>query len=116
MATTTQGLALVASRSGVDTPWRFPPTQFVHGDTPHEELLLGPKGVLYTYSVVHTARDARPYALAMVDFEPGVRAFGPMHYEPGHLPPLGAYMRVVPHTLADGSPDYAFEQVQGVAP
>jgi uncharacterized OB-fold protein len=72
--------------------------------------------VLYTYSIVHVDRERGPYALAMVDFEPGVRAFGPMLYEEGKEPSLGATMQVVHHNLPDGSSDYAFQEAAGVTP
>ena len=116
LVNTQDGLTLLANRKGPDLNWQFPPAEFFLGDTPDEEILLGPKGVLYTYSIVHVDRERGPYALAMVDFEPGVRAFGPMVYETGKEPPLGATMQVVPHTLADGSPDYAFQQTTGTTP
>jgi len=51
--------------------------------------------------------------LAMVDFEPGVRVFGHMRFEPGAEPILGAAMKIVPHTLPDGEADYAFEALAG---
>ena len=110
------GLTLLANRKEGSVNWQFPPAEFFLGETPDEEILLGPKGVLYTYSIVHVDRERGPYALAMVDFEPGVRAFGPMVYEAGQEPPLGATMQVVQHILADGSEDYAFQQATGTAP
>jgi uncharacterized OB-fold protein len=110
---THDGLTLLANRKGATRNWQFPPAEFFLGDTPDEEILLGPKGVLYTYSIVHVDRERGPYALAMVDFEPGVRAFGPMVFEAGQEPALGATMQVVHHTLVDGSEDYAFQQVTG---
>ncbi len=113
MAQTNEGLTLVASRRGDDAPWQFPPAEFALGEAPHQEIFLGPKGVLYTYSIVHVDRERGPYALAMVDFEPGVRAFGLMLCQAGHEPPLGATMEVVANTLADGSADYAFKQALG---
>jgi hypothetical protein len=51
----------------------------------------------------------------MVDFEPDVRVFGPMIYEPGKEPPLGATMEVTAYALKDGSEDYAFRQSKGSA-
>ena len=113
---TDDGLTLLANRKEGSVNWQFPPAEFFLGETPDEEILLGPKGVLYTYSIVHVDRERSPYALAMVDFEPGVRAFGPMVYEAGQEPPLGATMQVVQHILADGSEDYAFQQATGTAP
>ena len=111
IAQTPDGLALVASRNSDGANWQFPPAEFFLGETPYEEIQIGPKGVLYTYSIVHVDRQRGPYALAMVDFEPGIRAFGPMVYEAGKEPSLGAAMEVVSHTLADGSADYAFQQM-----
>jgi uncharacterized OB-fold protein len=113
---TQEGLTLLASRKADQLDWQFPPAEFFLGDTPDQEILLGPKGVLYTYSIVHVDRERGPYALAMVDFEPGVRAFGPMLYEEGKEPALGATMQVVHHSLPDGSPDYAFQEAAGATP
>jgi uncharacterized OB-fold protein len=110
---TDDGLTLLANRREGSVNWQFPPAEFSLGETPYEEIQIGPKGVLYTYSIVHVDRERGPYALAMVDFEPGVRAFGPMIYEAGKEPPLGAAMEVVSHTLADGSADYGFQQMMG---
>jgi uncharacterized OB-fold protein len=80
---------------------------------PDQEAVLSTKGVLYTYSIVHVDRERGPYALAMVDFDLGVRAFGPMVYEAGKEPPLGATMEVMAYALKDGSTDYAFRQSTG---
>ena len=45
----------------------------------------------------------------MVDFEPGVRAFGRLLYS-AKPPAIGASLRVVPFALPDGTPDYAFQE------
>ena len=110
---TDDGLTLLANREGTAAKWQFPPAEFSLGESAYEETLLGPKGVLYTYSIVHVDRERGPYALAMVDFEPGVRAFGPMVYVAGKEPLLGASMEVVSYTLADGTADYAFQETMG---
>lgn len=110
---TDDGWTLLANRKNDGVDWQFPPAEFSLSETPYEEIKIGPKGVLYTYSIVHVDRERGPYALAMVDFEPGVRAFGPMVYAVGSEPLLGAAMEVVPYTLADGSVDYAFQQSMG---
>ncbi len=112
---TPHGLALLASRSRDDVNWQFPPAEFTLGDVPDQESVLSTHGVLYTYSIVHVDRERGPYALAMVDFEPDVRVFGPMIYEPGKEPPLGATMEVTAYALKDGSEDYAFRQSKGSA-
>ena len=108
------GLQLLATCSAGSTMLQFPPQPFVHGDAVTEDVPIGPLGVLYTYSIVHPGREKPPYGLAMVDFEPGVRAFGFMRFEPGLEPTLGALMKIVPHTLAGGDADYAFEAVTKV--
>jgi hypothetical protein len=102
------GMVLVATRVAGQPP-QFPPIEYLHGEPPCEEIELGPTGTLYSYTVVHAAKDKAPYGLAMVDFEPGVRAFGRLLY--GEQPPaIGAAVRVVPHALADGTADYAFQE------
>ncbi len=113
IAQTQDGLALVVSRNSDDANWQFPPAEFIVGDVPDQEMVLSTQGVLYTYSVVHVDRERGPYALAMVDFEPGVRAFGPLVYEVGKEPPLGATMEVMAYALKDGTADYAFRQSTG---
>ena len=113
IAQTPDGLALVASRNSDGANWQFPPADFTLGDVPDQEIVLSSKGVLYTYSIVHVDRERGPYALAMVDFEPGVRAFGPLVYEVGKEPPLGATMEVMAYALKDGTADYAFRQSTG---
>jgi uncharacterized OB-fold protein len=105
---TPDGMLLLATRPAGGAPPQFPPLEFMHGDAVVEALPIGPVGVLYTYSIVHLGRDKPPYGLAMVDFEPGVRVFGPLCFEPGQEPALGAAMKIVPHTLPDGQADYAF--------
>ena len=109
------GLLLVATRTARHPQLRFPPAQFVHADEAVEEVTLGPLGRLYTYTVVHPGKDAKPYALAMVDFEPGVRAFGRLVIGDGQPPRIDGTVRVVPFELPDGSADYAFEAVTGEA-
>ena len=109
---TLDGMVLLATRQGANAQLQFPPSEFVHRDQVPDEVAIGPIGGLYTYSVIHVSRDQGPYALAMVDFEPGVRVFGRMLYEPGNEPLLGADMRIVPFDLPDGTPDYAFEAVK----
>ncbi len=108
------GLQLIATRGPSDSSLQFPPQSFVHGDEVVEEVPIGPLGVLYTYSVVHPGRDKAPYGLAMVDFEPGVRAFGRLLLKEGRELQPGAAVRVVPSNLPDGEADYAFEAVNGV--
>jgi uncharacterized OB-fold protein len=108
------GLQLIATRGPGDAPLQFPPQSFVHRDQVVEEVPIGPMGVLYTYSVVHPGRDKPPYGLAMVDFNPGVRAFGRLLLKKGPELQPGVAVRVVPSNLPDGEADYAFEAVGGV--
>jgi len=101
------GMVLVATRVAGQPP-QFPPIEFVHGDKKVEDIELGPTGSLYSFTIVHPGKEKQPYGLAMVDFEPGVRAFGRLLF--GARPPaIGSQMRVVPFALSDGTPDYAFQ-------
>lgn len=111
---TEEGMVLVATRTARHPQLQFPPLEFVHDDEPVEEVAIGPKGTLYTYTVVHPGKDKKPYALAMVDFEPNVRAFGRLILDGGNAPKIGGAVRVVPFDMADGTADYAFEAVTGV--
>lgn len=104
---TERGMVLLATRHGAQAP-QFPPREFAHGNELDEELELGPAGTLYTYSIVHATKDQPPYAVAIVDFHPGVRAFGRLLVD-GAAPALGTPVRVVPFDLPDGTPDYAFQ-------
>ena len=108
------GLQLIATRGPCEAPLQFPPQSFVHGDQVIEEVPIGPLGVLYAYSVVHPGRDKAPYGLAMVDFAPGVRAFGRLLLKDSTELLPGASVRVVPYDLPDGEADYAFEAVAEV--
>lgn len=105
---TPNGMVLVATQIK-GQPAQFPPTEFLHGDQLAEELELGPNGRLYSYSIIHASKDKPPYGLAMVDFEPSVRAFGRLLFD-GQPPAIGCLLRVVPFTLPDGTPDYAFQE------
>lgn len=109
------GFQLIATRGSGDGLVQFPPQSFVHGDQTVEEVAIGPTGVLYTYSVVHPGRDKARYGLAMVDFVPGVRAFGRLLLKEDQELQPGAVVRVVPCDLPDGEADYAFEAVAGVS-
>jgi len=113
---TADGLRLLAAqRAGSSEPIQFPPPEFMHGDADIVEVPLGPTGVLYTYTVVHPGRDKTPYALAMVDFEPGVRVFGRLMLATDAQLPLGSTVRLIPHSLPDGEADYAFAALEEVA-
>lgn len=90
-------------------PLQFPPVEFVHNDQRVTDVELGPTGSLYSFTVVHPGKDKPPYGLAMVDFEPGVRAFGRLLFD-AEPPAIGSRLRVVPFTLPDGMPDYAFQE------
>jgi uncharacterized OB-fold protein len=105
---TPNGMVLVATQLP-GQPAQFPPVAFVHGDQQVEEIELGPTGCLYSYSIIHASKDKPPYGLAMVDFEPNVRAFGRLLFD-GKPPAIGSRLRVVPFTLPDGIPDYAFQE------
>ena len=105
---TPSGMVLVATRVA-GQPAQFPPIEYLHDDQPCEDIDLGPTGTLYSYTVVHAGKDKAPYGLAMVDFEPGVRAFGRLLHE-AQPPAIGAPVRVVPFALADGTADYAFQE------
>ena len=102
---TPPGMVRIATRSSSQLTLRFPPAEFVHGDDEVEEVAIGPLGVLYTYTVVHPGKGVEPYALAMVDFEPGVRAFGRLCGPLQPAPAIDSTVRVVPFALADGTPD-----------
>ncbi len=110
---TDNGMLLIATRTASHPQLQFPPLEYVHGDEPVEDVPIGPFGKLYTYTVVHPGKDAEPYGLAMVDFDPGVRAFGRLIYKDGKAPAINSTIRIVPGNLPDGSPDYAFEAVTG---
>lgn len=110
---TEHGMLLIATRTASHPQLQFPPLDYVHGDQSVEEVPIGPFGRLYTYTVVHPGKDGAPYGLAMVDFEPGVRAFGRLICTDGKAPATNSTMRIVPAQLPDGSPDYAFEAVSG---
>jgi len=102
------GMVLVATRVA-GQPAQFPPIEFTHDDQTVEDIVLGPIGSLYSFTIVHPGKDKQPYGLAMVDFEPGVRAFGRLLYS-AEPPAIGARLRVVPFALLDGTPDYAFQE------
>lgn len=110
---TDAGMLLIATRTAQHPQLQFPPLEFVHDDAPVEEVAIGPQGTLYTYTVVHPGKDSKPYALAMVDFEPHVRAFGRLVLDGANAPKIGSAVRVVPFAMADGIADYAFEAVTG---
>lgn len=105
-----EGAMVLVATSVNGRPAQFPPIEYLHGDDRSQDVELGPSGRLYSFTVVHAGKDKAPYALAMVDFEPGVRAFGRLLLD-GRAPALDSEVRVVRFALADGSPDYAFEGV-----
>jgi uncharacterized protein len=102
------GMVLVATRVASQPP-QFPPIEFVHDDQKVEEIELGPTGSLYSFTIVHPGKEKQPYGLAMVDFAPGVRAFGRLLFD-NQPPAIASRLRVVPFTLPDGTPDYAFQE------
>ena len=108
---TDAGMLLIATRTARHPQLQFPPLEFVHDDEPVEEVVIGPQGTLYTYTIVHPGRSSEPYALAMVDFQPNVRAFGRLVLDGGNAPRIGSAVCVVPYDMADGSADYAFAAV-----
>jgi uncharacterized OB-fold protein len=110
------GLQLVATRqAGTDEPLQFPPQEYIHGDSELVEFLIGPNGVLYSYTVVHPGRDKKSYILAMVDFAPGVRVFGRIFPTADAQLELGSTLRLVRSEFPDGDPDYAFAPLEEVA-
>jgi hypothetical protein len=108
---TENGMLLIATRTASHPQLQFPPMDCVHGEESVEEVPIGPFGKLYTYTVVHPGKDNPPYGLAMVDFEPGVRAFGRLICTDGKAPAISSVVRIVPSELPDGSADYAFQVV-----
>ena len=104
---TAWGMVLVATQSWRRLEVQFPPADYIHDDEEPHNVLIGPVGQLYTCTVVHPGDDRPPYDLAMVDFEPGVRVFGPLLHDEGK-PVIGGSVRVVSFALPDGTPDYAF--------
>jgi len=77
-------------------------------DTPGGMVLVA-TGSLYSFTIVHPGKEKQPYGLAMVDFAPGVRAFGRLLFGT-EAPAIGSRLRVVPFALPDGTPDYAFQE------
>jgi len=105
---TAWGMVLVATRSPGREELQFPPAEYVHDIEAPQNVLIGPVGRLYAYTVIHSATgDEPPRMVAMVDFEPGVRAFGPLLQGEGP-PEIDGDVRVVPYALPDGARDYAF--------
>ena len=102
------GMVLVATQVA-GQPAQFPPIEFIHDDQQVEVIELGPTGTLYSFTVVHPGKFKPPYGLAMVDFEPGVRAFGRLLFD-ANPPAIESRVRVVPCALPDGTPDYAFQE------
>jgi uncharacterized OB-fold protein len=109
--TTAEGMVLLGARLQGTGEVRFPPPEFLHDDDFAEPVPLGVTGHLYTYTTVHSGK-AQAYSLAMVDFEHGLRAFGPLVWNDA-APAIGDLVRVVPFTLPDGTADYAFEPIKG---
>ena len=105
---TTGGMVLIAAKVAGQPP-QFPPIEFVHNDQQIEEIELEPTGSLYSFTIVHPGKEKPPYGLAMVDFQSGVRAFGLLLFN-AQPPAIGSRLRVVPFALADGTPDYAFQE------
>lgn len=64
---------------------------------PMAEVMLSGRGVLYTYSVVHTAVPgfATPYAVAYVDLPEGPRVFGHLDLDPAGVE-LGSEVGIYP--------------------
>lgn len=104
-----RGMVLVATRTAGIAAAQFPPAEFLVEGVTLEEVELGPEGVLYSFTVVHAGKDQPPYALAMVDFKEGVRAFGRLVDYPAAT--IGSNVRVVPFALPDNTPDYAFSPI-----
>jgi uncharacterized protein len=111
---TDAGMVLIATRTARHPQLQFPPLEFVHDDESVEEVAIGPQGTLYTCTIVHPGKNTEPYGLAMVDFEPNVRAFGRLVLDSGNAPRIGSAVCVVPYDMADGNADYAFAAVPGV--
>lgn len=110
---TAWGMVLVATRSPGRDELQFPPAEYVHDDEAPQNVLIGPIGRLYAYTVIHSARgDEPPRFLAMVDFEPGVRVFGPL-LQGGGPPEIDGDVLVVPYAFPDGARDYAFRAGPG---
>ncbi|MDH6590129.1 putative OB-fold protein [Variovorax sp. TBS-050B] len=105
----TPGGMLLVATSVAGQPPQFPPIEFVHNDQTVEAIELGPTGSLYSFTIVHPGKEKQPYGLAMVDFGPGVRAFGRLLLG-ARAPAIGSRLRVVPFALPDGTPDYAFQE------
>lgn len=111
-----EGLQLIATRlAGRDEPFQFPPQEYIHGGAEIVELPIGPTGVLYSYTVVHPGQDKQSYALAMVDFAPGVRVFGQLFPSTDAHLALGSTLRLVRSELPNGDSDYAFAPLEGGA-
>jgi uncharacterized protein len=108
------GMTLLGARDRATGEARFPPPEFLHGGQAAEPISMGVSGSLYTFTTVHPGK-APAYALGMVDFANGLRVFGRLIWPGDATPAIGDAVRAVAFTLADGTPDYAFEPVQGVS-
>ena len=108
-------MVLMGARNPATGAVRFPPPEFLQAGEPAEPVSLGGEGRLYTFTTVHPGK-APAYSLAMVDFNDDLRIFGRLTWRGDAPPAIGAAVRVIPFTLPDGGPDYAFEPVtQGVS-
>lgn len=108
------GMTLLGARNPATGEVRFPPPAFLHEGQAAQPISMGASGSLYTFTTVHPGK-APAYTLGMVDFENGLRVFGRLLWPGDAAPAIGDAVRAVAFTLADGTPDYAFEPVQGVS-
>ena len=104
-------LELIGTVSSRAAHPRFPPADYSLGGIQNEDVSLGSRGILYTYTIVHPGKDRAPYGLAMVDFPGQVRVFGRLLIDPESTVVLEKAVKVVPWEFPDGTKDYAFALV-----
>ncbi|MFM0374803.1 Zn-ribbon domain-containing OB-fold protein [Paraburkholderia aspalathi] len=104
-------LELIGTVSSRAARPRFPPADYSLGGVQNEDVSLGSRGTLYTYTIVHPGKDRAPYGLAMVDFPGQVRVFGRLLIDVESTVVLESSVKVVPWEFPDGIKDYAFALV-----
>ena len=84
----------------------FPP--WAMGAVPLQQKLIGPSGILYTYTRMYLPKDQGSYLIGFADFDEGVRLLGRLASTDGRTPRIGQRLTIAAVDAANADAGYEF--------
>lgn len=100
------GLQLTTAYDPATGLHHFPP--WAMGAVPLQQKLIGPSGILYTYTRMYLPKDQGSYLIGFADFDEEVRLLGRLASTDGRTPRIGQRLTIAAVDAANADAGYEF--------